>query len=383
VRDDAPQIYLDYNATTPVHSDVREAMLPWLGERWGNPSSGHSYGRAAAAAVAEARGEIAALIGAGPEEIIFTGGGTEADNLALFGSVPGPAHVLISAVEHPAISATAEALGERGWTITSLPVAADGRVSVAEVEAILSEHARVDLLSVITAQNETGAIQPVAELAQLVRGRTPGAVVHSDGAQAVGKIPVDVATLGVDLLTVVSHKLYGPAGVGALYCRRDRPLRPRLFGGGQERGLRPGTEPVALIVGFGAAAALARRTIATEAARQEKLRELLWGRLAAKIPGIYRTIPAAHSLPNTLHVCLPGVRGREVLARSPAVAASVGSACHSDQPLAVGVLGAMGLPPELAAGALRLSLGRGTDRDAIVQASDALIRGWRALTELN
>lgn len=383
MRDDAPQIYLDYNATTPVHADVREAMLPWLGERWGNPSSGHSYGRAAAAAVAEARGEIAALIGAQPGEIIFTGGGTEADNLALFGSVPGPAHVLISAVEHPAVSATAEALGERGWTITSLPVAADGRVAVSEVEAILGEHARVDLLSVITAQNETGAIQPVAELAQLVRGRTPGAIVHSDGAQAVGKIPVDVGALGVDLLTVVSHKLYGPAGVGALYCRGELRLRPRLFGGGQERGLRPGTEPVALIVGFGAAAALARRTLAGEAARQEKLRELLWGRLAAKIPGIYRTIPAAHSLPNTLHVCLPGVRGPEVLARSPAVAASVGSACHSDQPVAVGVLGAMGLPPELAAGALRLSLGRGTDRDAIIRASDALVRGWRALTELN
>ncbi len=385
MRDDAPQIYLDYNATTPVHPEVREAMLPWLGERWGNPSSGHSYGRRAAAAVAEARAEIAALIGASPEEIIFTGGGTEADNLALFGAVPGPAHVLLSAVEHPAISATAEVLGERGWTITTLPVAADGRVSLAEAESILGEHGRVDLLSVITAQNETGAIQPIAELGALIRGRTPSAVIHSDGAQAVGKIPVDVAALGVDLLTVVSHKLYGPAGVGALYSRsgRSRPLRPRLFGGGQEGGLRPGTEPVALIVGFGAAASLARRTLEVEGSRQAELRELLWGRLAAKIPGIYRTIPAAHSLPNTLHVCLPGVRGREVLARSPAVAASVGSACHSDQPLAVGVLGAMGLPPHLAAGALRLSLGRGTDREAIVRASDALVQGWRSLSELN
>jgi len=382
VREHAPQIYLDYNATTPVHAEVREAMLPWLGERWGNPSSAHSFGRAAAAAIADARAEIAALIGAMPEEIIFTSGGTEADNLALFGALRGPGHLLLSAIEHPAVSAAAAMLIRQGWSVELLPVSADGRVSLAETRAILNERAHVDLLSVICAQNETGAIQPVAALAELVRGRAPNAVVHSDGAQAVGKIPVDVGELGVDLLTLVSHKFYGPAGIGALYCRRPRELRPRLFGGGQERGMRPGTEPVALIVGFGAAAALARRTLATEMLRQEKLRDLLWGRLAAAIPGIYRTVPAEHALPNTLHVCLPGVRGDEVLARASTVAASVGSACHSGQVAAVGVLGVMSLPPELAAGALRLSLGRGSERAELIAASDALADAWRAQVEL-
>ncbi|MEZ4385038.1 MAG: cysteine desulfurase family protein [Nannocystaceae bacterium] len=383
MRDAASPIYLDYNATTPIHPEVREAMLPWLGARWGNPSSGHAYGREAARAVAQARAEIAALIGASAEEIIFTGGGTEADNLALFGAVAAPGRLLISSVEHPAISAPAAVLAERGWIVELLSVGADGRVAIGEVEARLGKIAGVDLVSVITAQNETGAIQPVAELAAHVRQRFPAAILHSDGAQAVGKIPVDVEALGVDLLTVVSHKIYGPAGIGALYYRRGRSLRPRLFGGGQERGLRPGTEPVALIVGFAAAAALARRTLRVEGKRQAALRELLWGRLAAAIPGIYRTIAAAHALPNTLHVCLPGVRGAEVLARAPTVAASVGSACHSDQPLAMGVLGAMGVPATIAAGALRLSLGRGTEEADVVAASDALIAGWRALTTLN
>ncbi|MCA9661213.1 MAG: cysteine desulfurase [Myxococcales bacterium] len=383
MRDTAQPIYLDYNATTPIHAEVREAMLPWLGERWGNPSSGHAFGRAAAEAVAAARAEIAALIGASPEEIIFTGGGTEADNLALLGSFTEPGRLLISAVEHPAISAPAAVLRGRGWIVDVLAVAADGRVSLPEIEARLGQIAQVDLVSVITAQNETGAIQPVAELAANVRRRFPAARIHSDAAQAVGKIPVDVDALGVDLLTVVSHKLYGPAGIGALYCRGGGPLHPRLFGGGQERGLRPGTEPVALIVGFGAAAALARRTLRVEGKRQAALRELLWRRLAAAIPGIYRTIAAAHALPNTLHVCVPGVRGAEVLARAPTVAASVGSACHSDQPQAIGALGAMGVPPEIAAGALRLSLGRGTEEADVIAASDALISGWRALSTLN
>ncbi|MCB9703488.1 MAG: aminotransferase class V-fold PLP-dependent enzyme [Myxococcales bacterium] len=377
--DGRPPIYLDYNATTPIEPEVREAMLPWLGERWGNPSSGHAYGAQAAEAVAAARAEVAALIGAPVSAIVFTGGGTEADNLALLGAARGPGRLVISAVEHPAVDAPAAALAAQGWLCERLPVGADGRVDLERAAALVGGGAEVALASVILAQNESGAIQPVAELAAMIRRRSPGALIHSDAAQAVGKIAVDVDALGVDLLTVVSHKLYGPAGIGALYVRDRAALRPRLLGGGQEGGLRPGTEPVALIVGLGAAAALARRTLAAEGERQRGLRERLWGRLEAAIPGLHRTIPGAIALPNTLHVCVPGLRGADLLSRAPALAASVGSACHSHDDAVSGVLGAMGVPASLARGALRLSLGRRSDAAAIDAAADALIAAWRSL----
>jgi cysteine desulfurase len=222
-------------------------------------------------------------------------------------------------------------------------------------------------------------LQPVPELAALARAAAPDVVVHSDAAQAVGKVPVDVTALGVDLLTLVSHKLYGPCGIGALYVRDGLPLRPLTLGGGQEGGRRPGTEPVALIVGLGAACALARADLEVEARRVAVLRERLWGRLQAGIPGLRWTGEGAPLLPNTLHVRVPGCDGAAVLARAPAVAASTGSACHAEDGTPSGVLGAMGLSVEDARGALRLTLGRRTTAEDVERAAAALVGAVRAL----
>ncbi|MCA9704387.1 MAG: cysteine desulfurase [Myxococcales bacterium] len=365
-------IYLDYNATTPVHPDVRDAMLPWLSECWGNPSSAHAYGRRAAAAVAEARTQVATLIGARPEQIVFTGGGTEADNLALHGPTVPQRRIVVSAVEHPAVDLPSRHLEARGWTRAELPVDAQGRVDLERAAAILAEPA--GLLSVILAQNETGVLQPVAELAALARAAASDVVVHTDAAQAVGKIPVDVDALGVDLLTIVSHKLYGPNGIGALYVRDEhRPMQPLTRGGGQEGGRRPGTEPVALIVGLGAACALAQRDLTDEAQRVRDLRTRLWECLRQAIPGIRWTGEGAPLLPNTLHVRVPGHDGAALLRRAPQIAASTGSACHTDDGRPSGVLGAMGLAADDARGALRLTLGRRTTADDVERAATALV----------
>jgi cysteine desulfurase len=368
-------IYLDYNATTFVHPAVREAMLPWLGERWGNPSSAHAHGREAAAAVQQARAQVAALVGAAPEEIVFTSGGTEADNLAIAGLQVACRRIVVSAVEHPAIEAPSRRLERDGWVRDVLEVDARGIVDLERARACLREPAGI--VSVILAQNETGVLQPVAQLAKLARAASAAVVVHSDGAQAVGKIPVDVRALGIDLLTIVGHKLYAPCGIGALWVRSGIELEPLVVGGGQERGLRPGTEPVAMIVGLGAACHLAATDLATEAARQRALRELLWKQLHAAIPNIARTGQGVPTLPNTLHVRLPGVSAAEVLAAAPEVAASTGSACHSDGTPS-GVLGAMGWTAPEAMGALRLTLGRNTTQDEIERAATALTRAYAA-----
>ncbi len=374
---DAP-IYLDYNATTPVHPEVRDAMLPWLGERWGNPSSAHAYGRDAAEALARARHEVAALIGAAPERIVFTGGGTEADNLALRGPEVARQRIVISAVEHPAVDLPARALEAEGWACEVLPVDARGRIDLAQARARLA--APAGLISVILAQNEIGVLQPVAELAAMARAAAPDVLVHTDAAQAVGKIPVDVGALGVDLLTIVSHKLYGPNGVGALYVREGLALRSLTLGGGQEGGRRPGTEPVALLVGLGAACAIARRDLEAEGARQAALREQLWTRLRAGIPGLAWTGQGAAMLPNTLHVRVPDRDGAAVLEAAPGVAASTGSACHTDDEAPSGILGAMGLRAAEARGAIRLSLGRRTTEADVVAAAEALVTAYRAAT---
>jgi cysteine desulfurase len=372
-----PPVYLDHNATTPVHPTVREAMLPWLGDRWGNPSSSHAYGRDAARAVAEARAEIAALVGGQPHQIVITGGGTEADNLALRGVTMARRRLVVSAVEHPAIDLPARALEAEGHARIELPVDDRGRVDLERARALLREP--TGLLSVILAQNETGVIQPVAELSAMARATAPDVLVHTDAAQAVGKVPVDVTALGVDLLTIVSHKLYGPCGIGALWVRDGLPLRPLTLGGGQEGGRRPGTEPVALIVGLGAACALARRDLDLEGARVAALRDALWGRLGAGIPGLRWTGQGAPLLPNTLHVRVPGCDGAAILARAPDVAASTGSACHADDGTLSGVLGAMGLPAHEARGALRLTLGRGTTPADVERAAAAIVAATRAV----
>lgn len=346
-------------------------MLPWLGERWGNPSSPHAYGRDAATAVTQARDEVATLVGARPHQIVFTGGGTEADNLALRGPTITRRRIVVSTVEHPAIDLPARALEAEGWQRDELPVDARGQVDLDRARERLSEPA--GLLSVILAQNETGVLQPVAELCAMARAAAPDVVTHTDAAQAVGKVPVDVRALGVDLLTIVSHKLYGPCGIGALYVRDGLPLRPLTLGGGQEGGRRPGTEPVALIVGLGAACALATDDLEVEARRVTSLRDRLWTRLREGIPGLAWTGEGASLLPNTLHVRVPDRDGAAVLAAAPEVAASTGSACHSEDGSPSGVLGAMGLSAAQARGALRLTLGRRTTEADVDRAAAALV----------
>ncbi|WP_051297547.1 cysteine desulfurase family protein [Brevibacterium album] len=366
--------FLDHNATTPVAPEVADRMWPFLTEAFGNPSSPTPQGRRAARAVAEAREQLAALIGAHPDEIVFTGGGTEASNLAVRGAAAGAEHrrAVTSAVEHPATAAPLAHLREvHGWRVDELGVDAEARIDPAEVSA-----GPLALGTLILAHNEVGTVQPMAAFAEAVRAR--GGLVHADGAQAVGKIPVDVDALGVDLLSVAAHKLYGPKGVGALYVRRGTRLAPVLRGAGQEGGLRPGTENVAGIVGLGAAAALAGAVMEAESVRQEALRELLWTELRSRIPDLVRISPRAAALPNTLMAAVPGTLGASVLEAAPGVAASTGSACHAGVHAPSAALIAMGFEPALALGALRLSLGRSTTEAGVRGAADSLARAAAA-----
>lgn len=372
-------IYLDYNATTPVAPEVAEAMLLFLREHFGNPSSSHPYGRLAAQAVAEARGQVAALIGAQPSEIIFTGSATEANNLALLGVARAlrgaKRHLVVSAVEHPAVMAPARVLEREGWQLTVVPVDQYGRVSPQRVaEALRPDTA---LVSIMHANNETGTLQPIAEIAQVTRRN--GILLHTDAAQSIGKIDVDVGTLGVDLLTLAGHKFYATKGIGALYVRDGIEIQPVLFGADQERGCRPGTENVPAIVGLGAAARLARERLPLATSHLRDLRDTLHERLREAIPDLALNGHAEERLPNTLHVSFPGVTGRRLLEQArDVVAASLGSACHSEHDAVSGVLAAMGVPAARAAGAVRLSVGWMTTADEVDHAASALIEAWRS-----
>jgi cysteine desulfurase len=370
-------IYLDFNATTPVADAVVEAMLPYLRTHFGNPSSGHVYGRRARLAVETARAQVAALIGAEPEEILFTGSGTEANNLLILGLAdrlsPGP--VACSTIEHPAVLKPLQALGRRTWTVTLLPVDQGGRVELDGVADRLVPGIR--LVSVMHSNNEVGTLQPVGALARLAHAK--GAVMHSDAAQSIGKVPVDVGELEVDALTIVGHKFYAPKGIGALYVRKGTPLSPILFGGGQERGLRPGTENVALIVALGAAAVLAQERLAADQAHLQQLRDRLAAALHQGVPGLLRNGDADQALPHCLNVSFPGVRGSAVLAVAGGIAASTGSACHEGGETPSEVLLAMGCEPIRALGAVRLSVGRPTTTALVDQAAAQLIAAWRQL----
>jgi cysteine desulfurase len=373
-------IYLDHNATTPVLPEVRDAMLPYLAERFGNPSSGHVFGGEAREGVERARQQVAALLSCAPEEIVFTSGGTEANNLAIRGVAearPERRHVLTSAIEHPAVAAPCAWLEKHGWRVTRIGVDAEGRLRPGDVAAALDDETA--LVTVMHANNETGVVQPIGEIAEGARSR--GAVSHTDAAQSVGKIPVDVRRLGVDLLSVAGHKLYAPKGVGALYVRRGTPIRPFVLGAGHERGLRPGTENVASIVGLGAASERARVDLAEEGARLQRLRDDLWERLRAAVPGLALNGHPTERLPNTLSVRFPRASGTAVLAAAPGVAASTGSACHEGLESAPEVIVAMGVPAVEALGTVRLSLGRGTTPQDVEAAARALRDAWRAANE--
>jgi cysteine desulfurase len=369
-------IYLDFNATTPLAPEVVDAMLPYLRQHFGNPSSSHVYGRHTQAAVTRARAQVAALLGCNADEVIFTSGGTEANNLAIRGVTEARherRHVVTSVIEHPATDRPCEWLGQHGWRVSRLSVDAEGRVRVEEARATID--VETALVTVMHSNNETGVLQPIAELTDLAR--RCGAVVHTDAAQSVGKVPVDVRELGVDLLSVAGHKLYAPKGVGALYVRHGTPLVPLLLGAGHERGLRPGTENVASIVGLGVACEIAARDLQTVAERTRRLRDDLWERLASAVPGIELNGHRTLRLPNTLNVRFPQVTGNDVLLGAPGIAASTGSACHAGHESASAVILAMGVAPADALGSVRLTLGRDTSPDHVAKAAAALVESWR------
>ncbi|MEU6341557.1 cysteine desulfurase family protein [Streptomyces sp. NPDC046977] len=377
---DSGPVYLDYNATTPVDPRVAAAARPWL-ERWfGNPSSGHMAAERPRAALARAREQVAALIGAGADEIVLTGSGSEADTLALRGAVlaapAGRSRVITQVTEHPAVLETCRALERlHGAEVVRLPVDGEGRVDPARLAAVLDD--RTAVVSVMAANNETGTLQPVAELARLARAH--GALFHCDAAQAAGKVPLDVRELGVDLLTVVGHKMYAPKGVAALYVRRGVGLEPLVHGGGQEGGLRAGTENVAFAVALGTAAELAAAELADGGVRRTAaLRDRLQDGLSEALPGRIRLNGSArHRLPGTLNVSIDGTAAHELLAAVPLVAASTGSACHSGARTPSPVLRAMGLDDTRALAAVRLSVGRWTNPADIDRATALLTTAVR------
>lgn len=366
-------IYLDYNATTPVAPEVADAIRPFLDMHFGNPSSSHVYGLSARQAVVEARASVAALIGAQDDEIIFTGSATEANNLALLGvaSALGQTkrHLVVSAIEHPAVMQPAQHLRETGWELTVVPVDSYGRVDPYAVAAAVRPDTA--LVSIMHANNEVGTIQPIAEIARLIKPM--GVLFHTDAAQSAGKVELDVEALGGDLLTLAGHKFYATKGVGALYVRTGTPIKPILFGADQEHGLRPGTENVPLIAGLGAAAKLARERLPAATQKMRGLRDALHERLAAAVPGLALNGHPTERLPNTLHLSFSGISGRDLLSRvAGQVAASVGSACHSEADAVSGVLAAMGCDADRARGAVRLSVGWMTTPEEIEIAATAL-----------
>ncbi len=377
-----PPIYLDYNATTPVAPEVAEAMQPFLREAFGNPSSSHWYGRRAHEAVEDARKNIATLIGAQPDEIIFTGCATEANNLAFRGVANAlrekRRHIIVSAVEHPAVLEPALWLRAQGWDVSVIAVDRYGLVDPADIKAALRDDTA--LVSIMHANNEVGTIQPIAEIATLAHER--GALMHSDAAQTPGKIAVDVNELNVDLLSLAGHKFYATKGVGALYIRNGTAIKSDPQGAGQEHGLRPGTENVPAIVGFGAAAQLARMHLQRDQSHLQHLRDEFNRLLQQAIPDLTLNGHESLRLPNTLNVSFPRVSGRELLRSvDDDVAASVGSACHSESDAVSGVLAAMHIGAARAMGAVRFSLGRYSTLEEIARAVEALVTAWKGLAK--
>lgn len=353
-------IYLDYNATTPVDPQVVEAMLPYLSLHFGNPSSTHAYGHVTKRAIVTAREQVAALLQCKPSEVVFTGGGSESDTLAIRGMALTMRnrgnHIITQVTEHPAVLNVCRALERlHGFRVTYLPVDEYGQVRLADVEAALDE--QTVLVTIMHANNETGTLQPLAAIAELAHRH--GALVHTDASQSVGKIPTRIKDLGVDLLTVAGHKLYAPKGIGALYVREGLALEPAIYGGGQEQGRRAGTENIAFMVGLGTACMLANEQLPTSQPRLQHLRDELQRRLEQQLPGmVHLNGHPTERLPNTLNVSIDGIIGEDVLAATPEIASSTGSACHEGNTDPSEVLMTMGLSRERALGALRLTLGR-------------------------
>ena len=378
-------IYFDHAATTPVDPRVLEAMLPYFSERYGNPSELHRLGREARAAVDEARAKVAAVLGAGEKEIVFTSGGTEADNLALLGYLGRfqPGHLIVSAIEHPAVLETARALNRLGWAVDFVPVDGDGVVDLDSYEQAFRADTR--LASIMFANNVVGTLQPIAELARIAHEK--GAVFHTDAVQAVGSLPVDVAELGVDMLSLSGHKLYGPKGVGALYVRRGTRLQPVLHGGGHERRLRSGTENVPGIVGLGEAITLAAERLPEVGPRLEALRDRLGQGVVELIPDVTYLGHPTRRLPGNVAFSVRYVEGESMLLQLDVhgFMVSSGSACASGSLEPSHVVLALGLGAEEAHGSMRVSLGReNTEQevDAFLEAFPPIVDKLRQMSPL-
>lgn len=374
-------IYLDYNATTPVDPRVAAAMLPFLDGSFGNPSSSHALGMAARQVINGARSQVAQMLAASPEEIIFTSGGTEANNHAIIGAALSRrterCHIITSAVEHPAVLEVCAHLEGRGFSITKIGVNELGMVDAAEVIAAMTDETA--LVTIMLANNEVGTIQPIAEIAAAARER--GILSHTDCAQAVGKIPVRMTELGVDMVSVASHKFYGPKGVGAL-CMRDGVEIPSLmFGAGHENGRRPGTENILGIVGMGMASALVIEDLDQgEATKLAGLRDGLQAELCNTFPDAIVNGHPTERLPNTLSISFPHRRSADILAGLPGVAVSAGAACHGANIVLTEVLQAMGVSKENGMGTLRISVGRMTSEQEVAEALPAIIKAVQEST---
>ncbi len=372
-------IYLDYNATTPPDPEVVEELLPYLTVEFGNPSSGHPYGWKAREAVELARARLAGLLGCDPSEVIFTSGGTEANNLAIIGAALANKergnHIISTTIEHPAVLRPLERLVRHGFSVTLLPVDATGFLDADAVRRAVTPD--TVLITVMHANNEVGTIQPLRQIGSIAREK--GILFHTDAAQSVGKIPAEVEDLRVDLLTVAGHKFYAPKGVGALFVRRGVKVNPCLLGASQEEGLRPGTENVPYIAALGKAAQLASRRLAADRERIISLRDRFHEKLKSLIDGVSLNGHPVERLPNTLNVSFAGVLGARLLEQTPEIAASTGSACHEGSGELSGVLKAMGTSNERGFGAVRLSLGRTTTVEEIERAAQMLARGVKEL----
>lgn len=378
-------IYLDYNATTPCDLRVIERMLPFFAHIYGNPANGlHLQGRLAAQAVDEARAQTAALINAQPGEIVFTGGATESNNLAILGlaRMADRNHrnrIVTCAIEHKAVLLPCKKLQGEGFETTVLPVDGLGHIALDAVREVVTD--RTLLISIQAANNEIGVIQPIEAIADIAHEH--GVIVHCDAAQAVGKLPVDVLNWGVDLLSLSAHKLYGPKGVGALFVRggsRSMPIEPLCYGGGQERDLRPGTTNVPAIVGLGEACRLCAEELPREAHELAQLRDLLEAQLLAAVPGLMINGDPDSRLPNTSSMVFPDVDADALLLNVPEVMLGTGSACTSGAVEPSHVLQAIGLDRKAAQGTVRASLGRGFKLVEVERAAASLIDGWKRLS---
>ncbi len=370
---DGTHIYLDHNATTPVAPEAVKAMMPYLQEEFGNPSSGYSLGVRAREGVDLARQEVASLLNCQPDEVIFTSGGTESNNMVLKGLIdlkaPEKHHIITCTVEHPAILNPALFLMELGVNVTILPVDGYGRVDPGKIRnAILPN---TTLITVMLANNETGTLQPIKEIAETAREH--GIAVHTDAAQAVGKIETDVNDLGVDFLTLAGHKLHGPKGIGALFIRNGQNILPLVHGAGQEYGIRAGTENVILAAGLGAACRIAKNRLQDGIQKMEMLRNHLQKRLFEDLEGLVLNGHPEERLPNTLNVSVPRIEGSRILRALPSILASTGAACHDQTVKLSHVLSAMSVPPEIGMGALRFSVGRTNTMEQIEEAAQLII----------